>query len=83
VAPTWTVGRPPADIHCPQEVAPYHNMSEPRIRVRNPFRFDPQFDTEIPEIDQDGPDRVLDEQGAFGGIWPANLRTRVPFLHEC
>jgi hypothetical protein len=79
VAPTWLVGRPPADIQCPQEVAPYHNMSEPRIRVRNPFRFD----TQIPEIDQDVPDRVLDEQGALGGIWPANLGPRVPFLHEC
>jgi hypothetical protein len=39
-------------------------MSEPRVRVRNPFKFD----TEIPEIDQDVPDRVLDEQGTFDQV---------------
>jgi len=44
-------------------------MAEPRIRLRNPFRFDGILD-----VDQGTPDRILDEQGAFGDVgWPTAL----------
>jgi hypothetical protein len=35
------------------------------LRQRNPFRFV----SDIPEIDQDAPERVLDEQGAQASSW--------------
>lgn len=36
-------------------------MAEANIRQRNPFKFV----SDVPELDEDVPDRILDEEGEF------------------